>query len=219
MSGPENPAPKELPLEPFEGLDVYSSPEELALAGMWQQLLDLPETSEPDQSNANTMVQKRVLTYQFNCVAQYLGKYHPGYERPIEEGLEQWLTQERTSLRNDHNITYSELDPASIIFARAYEARWKIAGVNPSNLSGQEKRALEEAWGEAARATLDFKLAALKMEREQLIVENQLHEILNNGVGVEGFTEKYADLSEQMWKIKRPDSGGTAGWGTGDPTR
>ncbi len=202
-----DPSRPELSRNAFEALGVYSTAEELALAEIQEQLLGADLEGE--------CVERKLLTYQLAAVRAFLGEYCPSDEKPIDNNLGSWLSDERKALSATHSVNNVDLDPLWIIKERAAIARWRIVGIDPSTVPLNERNAMQNIWNEAVDAVRAANLAQLALERAQLHADNQLAKI-SNGQDIDGFYERYSELSRRMQRLERNSSAPAAGWGTGD---
>lgn len=190
----EGPTTVELPTDPFEGLDVYSTAEDLALAEVWQRLTETQQ--EPGG------LERRLLAYQLEATANSLGEYYPGYPTYNGEGLTERLKRKKTELERQ-GISSVDLEVPFIIGSQANQARWRLVGIDPSTLSQTARINMEGSWGEAAHALRLAKLAELEAEIARLEAENQLSTI-STGQQLEGWAERRARLFKEMHHLKRP---------------
>lgn len=201
-----DPAAVELSPNPFGGLGIYSTSEDLALAEIQHQLSGVDIEADG--------VERRVLTYQLEAVSLFLGENYPGYELPPELDLKSRLFGERMDLLKTPNIHQVDLDPLSIIRQRAANARWRMVEFDSSTISERDREWMQEKWSEAADKAREAELAQLAMELAKLIADHHLSEILT-GQGIDGYEARSGELYGQMQKLERNRSSGTGGWGGG----
>ena len=195
-------------VSPFEGLDIYSTQADLAIAEIRQRLL---EAGEDDTGTCD------LLAYQLDNVTQHLGEFYPDYPRSEEGGILRRLGEEKRKLERS-GVHQRYLDAQFIIMDRASQARWRLSGVDPESLDPREVDFVESVWSDAADKRRGARLAALEAEVARLVAENQFLEA-TTGKGIEDYIERREQLYEQMKGLRVPRSSGFAGWGDGSVGR
>lgn len=209
MSEPLPPALTETSPNPFEGLGVYSTSEDLALAELQVQL------QRPDLEPEG--LERRVLECQLGTVMNHLGRFYSGYDKP-DEVVSKALDDEREELHRTHDVHNADLNPYFIISDRANAARWKIEGIDPSTVAINERDGMQNSWKRASESELDAQLTRLKAEMDQLDANN-LMTIIRTGSGMENYEVNRRQLHLQKTSLTRSALSVTAVWGSSDGRR
>jgi hypothetical protein len=189
---------------PFEGLDVLSPREDLAVAEIHQQLTELGDSDDP-----NAELQQIILRYELDAIDLDLARTVPVFVPVGKEEVDRRVSEGKDVLRAA-GLSEMQLSPGHIIRERADQARWRLSGLDPDNLPNPRpdaRKEIETAWADAARAATEATVAGIEARAQALRAQQC---VLDYTTG-----EKNPDISAELYtlyaeakRLSRRGSGG-----------
>lgn len=199
--------------DPFEGLAIDSPAEQLALAEVWQEILELDDHgSEKEQ----------ILELQMQSIEKYLGQpgMYPGYSDGTGITLRE-IQDKAQALGYSGPIHNGRGGGTRLVWEKAANARWRMTDIDKDSLTDRQVEQVEKMWRDTSEARRSRDLGDISLEIAKL---DETLDLIEMGV-INGEDGQKNDLMEQRRQLSQDKSiltsdlghgNSGAGWGQGN---